>query len=102
MSRQIYSDSADAVASKLAQAESEWPEYKNNTSLTAVPSYAVKTDHDLTGTTFSQDSEPSWQAYASEGAAWLKKYLHQDVEELQKLNEIYHPPFPSPTGYRIR
>ena len=62
-------------------------EYKNNTSLTAVPSYAVKTDHDLTGTTFSQDSEPSWQAYASEGAAWLKKYLHQDVEELQKLKQ---------------
>ena len=48
-SRRVYTENVEAVNAKLAEAESEWPEYKTNATLTAIPSYSVKTDHDTTG-----------------------------------------------------
>ena len=87
VSRQVYMENPEIVNTKLAEAESEWPEYKSNTMLTAVRRYTVKTDHDLTEKTFATAGAASLKAFATEGAAWLRAYLHQDVEELQRLKQ---------------
>ena len=83
-------ENPEIVDTKLAEAESEWPEYKSNTMLTAVRSYTVKTDHDLTEKTFATSGAASLKAFATEGAAWLKAYLHQDFEELQRFSAALH------------
>ena len=83
----MYTDNVDAVNAKLAEAESQWPEYKTNETLTAIPSYSVKIDHDLTGRHFATEGKASLKAFVAEGAAWLNSYLHTDVEELQRLKQ---------------
>ena len=42
MSRQVYTEDSDEVNAKLAEAESQWTEYKTNETVTAMPAYTVK------------------------------------------------------------
>ena len=84
VSRQVYTEDSDEVNAKLAEAESQWPEYKTNETLTAMPAYTVKNDCDISNTHFGSDIMSSSVA---EGATWLKSYLHKDVEELQRLKQ---------------
>ena len=85
--RQVYTENVYVVNAKLAEAESEWPEYERNETLTAMPAYSVKSDHDLTGRTFVSDGMSSLKAFVNEGASWLTSYLRTDVEELQRLKQ---------------
>lgn len=50
--RQVYTENVDVVNEKLAEAENQWPEYKTNELLTAIPAYSLKTEYDLTGNNF--------------------------------------------------
>ena len=83
----MYTENTEDVNVKLAEAESEWPEYKANASLTAIPAYSVNTDHDLTHRDFVEDGVTSFKTFVAEGVAWLKSYLHTDVEERQRLKQ---------------
>ena len=85
--RQVYTEDVDEVNTKLEEAESHWPEYKTNETLTSIPAYTFKSDCDLTDTTSGKDGVASWKSIVAEGAAWLKSYLHIDVEELQRLKQ---------------
>ena len=47
----------------------------------------MKNDHDLTRQDFVKGGTTSLQHFIAEGSAWLKAYLHTDVEELQRLKQ---------------
>ena len=87
VSRQVYTEDVQTVNTKLAETESEWPEYKTHTTLTAIPNYSVKAEHDLTHTNLVRDGINTLKDFVAEGSAWLKAYLHTDVEELQRLKQ---------------
>lgn len=87
VSRQVYTEDTDEVNAKLAEAQSEWPEYKTNETLTAMPAYTVKNDYDVSDTHFGSDVMSSLKTLVAEGTTWLKSYLHTDVEELQRLKQ---------------
>ena len=87
MCRQVYTEDADTANSKLEAAESEWPEYKTNMTLTAIPQYSVKADCDLGLDGSMTDRRLTLADVIAEGSAWLRSYLHTDVEELQRLKQ---------------
>ena len=90
----------DEVNRKLEEAESQWPEYKSNETLTSIPAYTLKSDRDLTNTSSGQHGIASWKSIVAEGAAWLKSYLHIDVEELQRLKQHHVHMFNEQTNER--
>ena len=85
--RQVYTEDSEIVDNKLTIAESQWPEYKSNTMLTSIPGYTMKNDYEVSERTFAGERVDKIKAFVSEGALWLKAYLHNDVEELQRLKQ---------------
>ena len=85
--RQVYTEDPDVVTSKLDLVESEWPEYKTNTTLTQVPMYTMKADVDLIHAVSDHNGYVYSAHLLSEGAGWLRSFLHTDVEELQRLKQ---------------
>ena len=85
--RQVYTEDTEVVDEKLLVAESEWPEYKKNKTLTEVPAYTLNNTYDLSYESVFSDGVSRLKSVVSEGAVWLKAYLKNDVEELQRLKQ---------------
>jgi hypothetical protein len=83
----VYTEHVDDVNAKLTEAEGQWPEYKTKETLTAIPAYTLKTDCEITHENLITNGPATLKLFASEGAEWLKSYLHTDVEELQRLKQ---------------
>ena len=83
VSRQVYTSDREIVDMKLDTFESQWPEYKSATNLISSPAYLRETPYDLT---CAQTDEAMTEIH-TEGQAWLKKHLCEDVEQLQMMKQ---------------